>query len=214
MIIHYLWWLIQSVLLFLPQIPLTIAGLVVVPLALRKPNDSQKSATYKTNGVESWWLRTLPRWASWWDNPYDGFLGDEALRWATRDIPFGWRNTDYIAQCWWGAIRNPLHRLKSFLIACDIRRCTFTLLAGQPFVRDRPDATGFQFALAKRDDGMRYYRLYWVWQWPWKIRGLDRAAIIEIGHEFRQDHWQQDYGAREYKYFKGFAFLIHPCKAI
>lgn len=214
MIRHYAWAIIQNVALFLICIPLTLLGLIVVPVALLWPDDSQKAATYKTDGIEQWWLRTLPSWATWWDNPYDGFLGDDALRWAGRDVPFGWRNLFYRAQCWWGAMRNPLHRFKSFVMACDIRRCTFQLLAGQEFVRDRPDSTGYQFALATRDDGRRYYRIYWVWQWPFKVFGRDVAAIIEIGHEFRRDHWYQDYTGRDFKNFKGFAFLIHPCKPI
>lgn len=233
MIRHYAWAIIQNVLLFALCIPLIILGVVVVPLALLWPDDSQMTATYKTDGNFEWWLRTLSPWASWWDNPYDGFLGDDAFRWASRDVPFGWRNTFYRAQCAWGAFRNPLHRLKSFLLACDIRRCTFLLLAGKEFVRDRPDSTGYQFALATRSDGVRYYRIYWVWQWPtkvvqvfawlfgapllsspWSLLVKDRAAIIEIGHEFRRDHWYQDYSGRDFKNFKGFAFLIHPCKPI
>ena len=169
MIRHYAWAIIQNVLLFALCIPLIILGVVVVPLALLWPDDSQMTATYKTDGNFEWWLRTLSPWASWWDNPYDGFLGDDAFRWASRDVPFGWRNTFYRAQCAWGAFRNPLHRLKSFLLACDIRRCTFLLLAGKEFVRDRPDSTGYQFALATRSDGVRYYRIYWVWQWPTKV---------------------------------------------
>lgn len=210
MVGHLLLWALEGLALFLVCLPLTLLGLLVVPLALRWPDDSQKVATYKVGGRHVWWLRRLPWWASWWDNPIDGFLGDDSFRWAGRDIPFGWRNTDYLAQCWWGAIRNPLHRFKSFVITCDVRRCSFLLLAGQPFVRDRADATGFQFARALRDDGVPFYRIYWVWKWP----GLDRAAIVEIGHEFRADHWGQDYSGREYKARKGFAFLIHPCKAI
>jgi hypothetical protein len=41
-----------------------------------------------------------------------------------------------------------------------------------------------------------------------------RAVIVELGHEFRRDHWFQAYGASDFKYLKGFAFLLHPCKAI
>jgi hypothetical protein len=207
---HLLLWSLESLVLFALCVPLTVVGLLVVPLALLFPDDSRKAETYKTDGVNVWWLRRLPRLASWWDNPYDGFLGDDSFRWAGRDVPFGWLNTDFLAQCWWGAVRNPLHRFKSFLITCDVRRCAFQLLAGQPFVRDRADATGFQFARALRDDGVPFYRLYWVWKWP----GCARAAIVEIGHEFRADHFGADYTERPFKALKGFAFLIHPCKSI
>lgn len=208
--LQFVFAIVANTALFLLVIPLTLLGIIIVPLALLSPDDSKKEATYRTDGTYVWWLRTLKKWASLWDNPYDGFLGDDSYRWAGRDMVFGWKNTDYLAQCWWGVVRNPLHRFKSFIITCDIRRCTFTLLAGQEFVRDRPDATGFQFARAIRDDGVPFYRIYWVYQWP----GTERAFIIEIGHEFRRDHWYQDYEDRDYKYLKGFAFLIHPCKAI
>lgn len=210
----WVWAIVQNTLTFLVVVPLIILGLVVVPVALLSPDDSQKQATLVTKEGESWWLRTIRPWATWWDNPYDGFLGDSALRWALRDIPFGWKNVDYLAQVWWGAFRNPLHRLKSFVITCDIRRCTFTHLLGQDFVRDRADSTGFQFLMATRDDGVRFFRIYWVWKWPKAFWGKDHAAIIEIGHEFRRDHWYQDYSGKDFKNLKGFAFLIHPCKGI
>lgn len=211
----FVWALANSLVTFFAMVvPLTLLGLVVVPLALLFPDDSQKSATYITDGVNQWWLRTLKPWASWWDNPYDGFLGDDKFRWASRDMVFGWKNTDYKAQCWWGAMRNPLHRFKSFVITCDIRRCTFTHLLGRDFVRDRADSTGFQFLMATRDDGVRFFRIYWVWKWPKAFWGKDHAAIIEIGHEFRRDHWYQDYSGKDFKNLKGFAFLIHPCKGI
>lgn len=213
MIRHYLWAVIQNCLIFTLMIPIIVIGLVVVPVALIFADDSQKDATYKRSDRSEWWLRRLPRWALLWDNPFDGFLGDEHFRWADRDAPFGWRNTDFLAQWWWGAIRNPAHYLKDFLLPCDIRRCTFTKLQGQDFVRDRPDATGYQFLMAKRDDGIRYYRIFWVWQWPWTPDGVDRAVIFEMGHEFRGSHWADVY-EEEYEYLKGFSFIIHPCKEI
>lgn len=208
----FIWALVNSIVTFIVVIPLILLGLVVVPIALLFPNDSQKVDTFKTalDTGSVWWLRTLPKWANLWDNPYDGFLGDDSFRWADRDMPFGWKNTGYLAQCWWGAVRNPLHNFKSFKITCDIRRCVYEKLAGQDFVRDRPDSTGFQFLTCVRDDGKRFFRIYWVYQWP----GTQRAAIVELGHEFRRDHWQQDYGDRGFKNLKGFAFLIHPCKVI
>lgn len=203
--------LLWSTALFLLCIPLTIAGLFVVPVALLFPDDSQKAATIRQVDGAWWWLRRLPRWAFLWDNPLDGSLGDSRqLRWALRDIPFGWKNTDFRAQWWWLAVRNPLHWFKSFWLVCDVRRCRFFLLAGQPFVRDRLDATGYQLALAVRDDGALYWRFYGVWKWP----GMDRAAILEVGHEFRQDHFGVDYSGRESDALKGFSFLPHPCKAI
>lgn len=206
----YLWALVQSVVLLVLCLPVIVLGVLVVPLALLWPDDSAKGKTYLVRDDGVWWLRRLPAWARPWDNPIDGSLGDDALRWALRDIPFGWVNTSFAAQVWWLAIRNPAHVFKTFWIACDVRRCAFDQLQGQAFVRDNPEGLGFQFLRATRDDGLRFFRIYWVWKWPW----WNRAVIVELGHEFNAGHFVEDYTGREYKALKGFAFLLHPCKAI
>lgn len=208
--VQFLYAIVFNTVLFCLIVPLTILGLITVPIGLLFADDSQKDATMKTDGVNVWWLQRLPRWLYWWDNEYDGFLGDEYYRWAGRDIPFGWKNTDFVARWWWGSIRNSLHNFKSFLIACDIRQCVYTKVWGQDFVRDRVDATGFQFLKAKRANGFCYYRIYWVYRWP----GTNSGMIVEIGHEFRGDHWAEDYTGIEYKNYKGFSFLIHPFKGL
>jgi hypothetical protein len=201
-----------NTLIFITYVPLLILGLFVVAAALLYPDDSKREATYKTRDGHEWWFRNLSwKWAWWWGNDVDGFLGDDDFRWASRDIPFGLKNTSFLGQWWWGAIRNMLGNYKRFVIACDVRECTYELLVGQEYVRDDPENTGFQLLRAtRRRDGKEYYRIYWVWKWP----GLARAFIVEIGHEFTGKHFKENYVGREYKAFKGHSYIIHPFKKI
>lgn len=149
-------WAIQFVL----QVIGIILGLIVIPIAVCFVDDSKKDSTYKTDGKNEWWLRTLPRWAKWWDNKIDGTLGDDDYRWAGRDIPFGWKNTSFLGQFWWMAVRNPFNYFKRFILACDVRENTVKKLAGQDYVRDDLVSTGWQFLKCGR-----YYTFYGVWRW-------------------------------------------------
>lgn len=215
---------------FVYFVPLFIVGLVLVPIALLFKDDSKKTLTLRTNGTDEWWLRTLPRWASLWDNPIDGFLGDDAFRWAGRDIPFGYhddslvarlirkvfknftiKNTDYLGQLLW-AVRNPVNNFKRFLLTCDVTECDYQLIAGQEFVRDDMKSQGWHFLKAtRRSDGKVYYRFYLV-----KSYGKStRAFTAEFGFKFDAPDFKDDYtGDREFKKYKGFTYLVNPYKDI
>ena len=207
----YLKALSYNLIILLFTMPLIILGFIVVPFGLLFKDDSKKDLTYKTDGTNEWWLRTLPSWAKWWNNPIDGFLGDDSYRWASRDIPFGWKNTSFLGMFWWGAIRNPLNYFKRFVISCDVRECSYELLQGQEYVRDDITNQGYQFLKAtRRYDGKAYYRIYGVWQYGQS----SRAFVLEIGNKFDKSHFSEDYTGREYKAFKGFTFVINPYKEI
>lgn len=211
-------------------VPLYIIGLVVVPIALLFPNESKKIGTYRTNGTDEWWLKTLPRWASLWDNPIDGFLGDDAYRWAGRDITLGYhdesllarmvrkvfhdftiKNTDYLGQLLW-ALRNPVNNFKRFILTCKVTECEYQLLAGQEFVRDDMKNQGWHFLKAIRiSDGKVYYRFYYV-----KSYGKSaRAFTAEFGFKFDAQDFSAIYtDERKFKAYKGFTFLVNPYKDI
>ena len=78
-------WLFQ----FITQLVGIILGIFLMPIFLLFVDDSKKELTYKTDGINEWWLRTLPKFALLWDNRIDGTLGDDDYRYASRDIPFG-----------------------------------------------------------------------------------------------------------------------------
>lgn len=211
MIIHIIratvLWLFQ----FIIQLAGIVAGVIVVPVALLFVNDSQKPTTHKSNLDSEWWLRTLPTWAKWWDNKIDGTLGDDDYRWASRDIPFGWKNTSFLGQYWWMAIRNPFNYFKRFILGCDVRKYKVRKLSGQDYVRDDLLSTGWQFLKCGKGI-LTYYTFYGVWKW----RGSDtRAVVIQLGNKFDlQDNTKVYAPEQEYKYFKGFTFEINPFKDI
>jgi hypothetical protein len=194
------------------QLPLMILGLFLVPIGILRPDDSQKAETLVTVDGKTWWLRTFKdKWLKWYDNPVDGTLGDDHMRWGGRDIPFGINHLSFLGQYWWSALRNPLHYFKQFIMCCDIRNCTYEHLIGAKFVRDNLEGRGVQLTRAKNNKGFfDFYRFYLVLKYPF----INRAFLIEIGYEFREDHWAKDYTGTEYKNCKGFTWIIHPFKAI
>lgn len=200
-------WLFQ----FVAQLIGIIMGIFLMPIFLLFVDDSKKEATYKTNGVNEWWLRTLPKFAMLWDNKIDGTLGDDDCRWAGRDIPFGLKNTSFLGQYWWMAFRNPFNYFKRFVLACDVRKNKVEKVAGQDYVRDDLQSTGWQFL--KCGNGiLPYYTFYGVWKWKWSDT---HAVVIQLGNKFDlQDNFKEYPSEQEYKYFKGFTFEISMYKDI
>lgn len=195
-------WLLQ----LLIQAIGVILGLIVVPLALLSPNDEYKPVTYKSDGENEWWLRRLPDWARYWDNTIDGTLGDDDFRWAGRDIPFNLKNTSFLGQWWWMAVRNPFNYCKRFVLSCDVRKNRAEKLAGQDYVRDDINSTGWQFLKCGN-----FYTLYGVWRYG----SSNKAFVVQLGNKFDlQDNIKEYPSHQEYKYFKGVTFEINPYKDI
>lgn len=200
-------WLFQ----FIAQFAGIVSGIFLIPLFLLFVDDSKKELTYRTDGVNEWWLRTLPKFALFWDNKIDGTLGDDDYRYASRDIPFGLKNTSFLGQYWWMAFRNPFNYFKRFILACDVRKNIVEKVAGQDYVRDDLRSTGWQFL--KCGDGiLPFYTFYGVWKWKWSAT---HAVVIQLGNKFDlQDNFKAYHSDQEYKYFKGFTFEINPYKDI
>lgn len=196
-------WLFQ----FVAQLLGIVLGIFLMPLFLLFVDDSRKAVTYKTDGINEWWLRTLPKFALFWDNKIDGTLGDDDYRWAERDIPFGWKNTSFLGQCWWMAIRNPFNYFKRFILACDVRKNKVEKIAGQDYVRDDLRSTGWQFLKCGS-----FYTFYGVWKWKWSD---SHTVVIQLGNKFDlQDNLKEYPSYQEYKYFKGFTFELQFWKDI
>jgi hypothetical protein len=183
-----------------------LLGFVIVPLALLKPDDSQKEATYQTDGKNEWWFRQLPSWAKWWNNSVDGLLGDTSYRWAGRDIPFGMKNTSFMGQFWWTAVRNPFNYFKRFILSCDVRKNEVVKLHGQDYVRDDFNNTGTQFLKCGH-----FYMFYGVWRYG----KSNRALVMQLGNKLKvKDNTTVYTKEQEYKYLAGFTFEINPFKDI
>ncbi len=200
-------WLFQ----FITQLLGIILGIFLMPIFLLFVDDSKKELTYRTDGVNEWWLRTLPKFALFWDNKIDGTLGDDDYRYASRDIPFGLKNTSFLGQYWWMAFRNPFNYFKRFILACDVRRDVVEKIAGQDYVRDDLDSTGWQFL--KCGGGiLPFYTFYGVWKWKWSDT---HAVVIQLGNKFDlEDNFKAYPAEQEYKYFKGFTTEISFYKDI
>jgi hypothetical protein len=191
---------------FLIQLIGILLGIVIIPLALIKPDDTLKSLSYKNFENLEWWKRTLPSWAKPWDNIVDGTLGDDDFRWAGRDIPFGLKNTSFLGQLWWMAIRNPFNYTKRFILSCDVRKNKIEKLAGQDHVRDDLKSTGWQFLKCGK-----FYTFYGVFKYP----KTERALVIQIGNKFDLEDNNKTYSEeQEYKYFKGFTTEVALYKFI
>lgn len=200
-------WLFQ----FIMQLVGIVIGIFLMPIFLLFADDSKKELTYRTDGVNEWWLRTLPKFALFWDNKIDGTLGDDDYRYASRDIPFGLKNTSFLGQYWWMTFRNPFNYFKRFILACDVRKDVVEKIAGQDYVRDDLDSTGWQFLKCGKGI-LPYYTFYGVWKW----KGSDtHAVVIQLGNKFDlQDNFKAYPAEQEYKYFKGFTTEISFYKDI
>lgn len=169
-------WLFQ----FITQLVGIIMGIFLMPIFLLFVDDSKKELTYRTDGVNEWWLRTLPKFALFWDNKIDGTLGDDDYRYASRDIPFGLKNTSFLGQYWWMAFRNPFNYFKRFILACDVRKDIVEKIAGQDYVRDDLRSTGWQFLKCGKGI-LPYYAFYGVWKWKWSDT---HAVVTQLGNKF------------------------------
>lgn len=229
-------WVINTIIfIFVTLIPILLGPIVVaIGLLFSRIDSSQLPRPFTDYKKDQLWkFVRLPRIFLWWDNLYDGFRGDTRGWWAEYadekvffgllpllrkiGLPINKLESDsYLAMWWWGAVRNPANWIKRNFLNMDIRQCTCEVLAGQDYVRDDFQNTGFQLLRAVRiEDGKTYWRVYWVRRWG----SSNRAIVVEFGYEFAPKHWTAakngEYdGDREYKNFKAFAYGFNPFKDI
>ena len=207
MIWHILTWLFKSLAVFLLGIPVTLLGLPVVALAL--PFRTADLTTLKpfTQYRGDWCLVRLPRWALWWDNAYDGALGDKR----------GWWD-NYTGDCrsfsamWdWLAIRNPANYWSRNIAGVDVSDCVIEKLAGMDEVIEEPGLGGWQFLVATSSSGARYHRLFVVLPWWFDAT---HAVLIDVGWKVKLSHNGTSAEARPQDRFKGSVFTLSPWKEL
>ena len=240
-IIHTL----RAILIWSIQLPVQLffilTGVIVVPFAmpwkrLRLIEGSSKVVNFKSK-KRYWSLYRLPKWALFWDNPEDGVLGDDSLRWWLRDCPTG-DARDWKCRYIWIAIRNPANYTKRILLGCDIRKYSYFGYGG--LRRDRMDVLNC-LTINKKDLEIKsgfhvehiggvssfdvkdkigltgwqflkcgpYYHIYIVKRYGNSNRGF----VLEFGNKFRLSHITAEYD-KEIDYYKGFTFEINPFKRI
>lgn len=213
MLKHIVKWFFKSTAVFLLGLPVTLLGLLVIPLAL--PFRTYDQSTAKdfsdpryADPLDCWCMCRLPRWALLWDNIYDGLLGDKRGWW-------NWycsKNYKRSANHWysmfqWAAIRNPANYWSRIVTGCDVR--AVSLLAGQPVVDE--DNPGWHFLLAIDAKGRSYY--YLGFNFPWWF-DKTHAIFGRFGWKLKLSHDGMPPNAPEQDRIRASVYRVSFWKAI
>lgn len=204
--------LISWIAFFTMQLIGIIAGLVLVPIGVLFRNKDQTTAKPFThyNTHRFWVKEDLPNWLRWYQNDEDGLRGDHRGWWDANC--FGRDSSRLINMIWWSAIRNPFNYFKRFIIGCDVRHYTIVKLAGQDYVRDDFESTGWQILKAiPANDAIKLprYSFYAVVRYG----KSNRALVIQLGNKVRLSH-NTTVEEDDYDYYKGFTIEVNPFKDI
>ena len=135
----------RALLIAIIGIPVTLAGLIVVPIALH----FAKTDFYRTKFTqyEGWWAMTsLPGWARFWDNPVDGAQGDQRGWWNNYCLQhYGKPATAFWCMFQWLAVTNPANYWSRVTTGVDEARCERSLKA---------EGRYWKLWQAVRDDGV------------------------------------------------------------
>lgn len=216
------WWPVQ----FCAGIIVDILGLFIVPFVIRdaKIDTAVKPVhwTYTDKDGElhtgTWWLLTvaLSHWAWLWSNDRDGLLGDKR-GWYATEVAKG-HPEEFRHKYWWAAIRNPGNNLRFVeWNSCYIPSCDFETYGSNPSASNEPKGKGWQFTIAKKIKGYRFYFGFtaWIPYSFWKGRGL----LIKLGNKINGESEEANYGPEKVnpktrwerlEFFKGCAFYANP----
>lgn len=209
---HYLIWLSQSLAVFLLSLPVTLLGLPLVALGLPFRREFPETKTPFTQYPGEWMLVRLPTWLKWWDNQYDGLLGDKRGWWDNDCQTLRSKPASHPYCMWlWAALRNPANYFSRNIVALDISRCTVTKLWGDDEVIEEPGYRCAQFLMATRDDGKRFYRMFISWAIPGRP---DKALMLDIGWKFKLKHSLMPKDTPDKDRLRGDVFVISPWKTL
>lgn len=197
---------LHAFVLFLLKVPMILLGLPVVWFALpyAKP---EGDVTPFRNYPGNWQLVRLPRWALWWDNIFDGALGDKRGWWATiecKGVP------DTRVNMWrWMALRNPAGYFSRVICGVDVSTLTIEQVGGN--IQDEGSAPyrGWYLLKGVNSSGRVYPRFYAEFAF-WKTYGL----MIDIGWKIKLSHNGRSPDAPMVDRLKGIVFVISPAKEL
>lgn len=212
MIRHVAKWFCKSTAIFLLGIPVTLLGLPIVALALPfrvKHPETQRSFTDPRQMPGVWRLETLPRWAKWWSNEFDGAWGDKRGWWNNKAMElWGKRCYEFLPMWWWLAIRNPANYWSRVVTGCDVSKCDIVRLAGQDLADE--DNPGWSFLVAtERDTGREFHSLQFFFPWGDGSRGV----LGRFGWKIKMAHNGTLPADREQDRIKGSVYRILPWKS-
>lgn len=171
----------------LAGIPVTFAGFFVVAIAIpfsTVHEGSRPFTQYPERGV--WRLVTLPSWAKWWSNEFDGAWGDKRGWWSNYCKEHYNKGHNAFYSMWkWLAVRNPANWWSRVVTGIDVSQCVIEKVAGQDVVSDSVGKTGWQILRALRSDGKCFPRLYVVLPWWFDPT---HAVMIDIGWKIKLSH--------------------------
>jgi hypothetical protein len=204
--------------LLLLELPVQFIGLfinaVTIPFARKDDDLSNDGATrpYSQYPEHGWWVRMrLPKWALWWDNPYDGLAGDKRGWWANECAKADRDEYDFISMYIWSAVRNPANYFSRKVTGVDVSDCTVEMLAGNTEVVDDSGLSGKQwhYLMATDSKGRKYPRLYGVIPWS-----DTRMVYFNVGWKIKLEHNGTSPDAREQDRYKGNTIRFNPFRAI
>ena len=212
MLKHILKWFFKSTFVFLAGIPVTILGLPMVALALPfrlYHPETQKAFTDPRQLPGMWQLITLPAWAKWWSNEFDGAWGDKRGWWNTNCVnEYGKHCFEFFPMWMWLAIRNPANYWSRVMTGCDVSKCLITKLAGQDLADE--DHPGWSFLVATERDTGKQYHLLQFW-FPWNAA---HGAWGRFGWKIAMSHNGTPADARPQDRIKGSVYRVSPWKAV
>lgn len=145
-------WFRSGVLRYIVDMPVSLAGLLVVAVALPfRSIDASTSVPFtQYASIGNWQMVNLPPWAKPWDNPCDGMIGDKRGWFANWCTERGWSYPSWLSMWWWAAIRNPANYYSRVTTAIDITGATLRMLAGTSAKADESEF-GWHFLAAELD---------------------------------------------------------------
>lgn len=155
--IYFVLCVVQALIIQIIQLPFMIAGVFIIPVALKYRTHVIGTAIRDYSGALGYYeIINLPSWAWLWDNEWDGAMGDDQLRYWNRDRPECIKDNDFLKMYFWLAFRNPINNLSRFYFSCDVSKEAPRLIAGDFDVRDKKGYEGWQIVRAGWKLGFYY----------------------------------------------------------
>ena len=183
-------WLLKSFLLAIAQLPMKLLGFPLVALGLlfkqEYPETTKPFSDPQYAAGGDWTLVRLPKWLLWYDNQYDGFLGDKRGWWDNECRKSGRTCRDFLSMWLWGAVRNPTNYFGRNVIAMDVSKTRVVKLSGNcDLPSEEPGKREWVHLCAYGEDGKEYHRFFMSWaydRWP------DHGVMIDIGYKIKLAH--------------------------
>ncbi len=194
---------LRSFALFLLRVPMILLGLPVVWVALPYATLVSTMAPftqYPERG--SWGLIRLPTWALWWDNAFDGMLGDKRGWWANE---CDGQHSSQRNKWRWAALRNPANYFSRNVCGVDVSNLTIELVKGTAFENYR----GYELLRGTDSNGRIYPRFYLEYAFT-----ATHGLMIDFGYKVKLSHNGTPSDAPEKDRLKGIVMVASPWKEL